>query len=50
MNNYFLHLGHVNVAEILLRHNSNVNAKDDNKDTPLHLAAWNGKFFLILRT
>ena len=33
------HMGHKDVAALLLAHEAEVNAKDNNGDTPLHLAA-----------
>jgi hypothetical protein len=36
------HLGHLEIAELLLRHGADVNARGDGGDTPLHEAANNG--------
>lgn len=41
-------LGHVNVTDLLIKHGSNVNAKDFLGNTPLHLAAENGKIVVNL--
>lgn len=45
---FVYHLGHENLVELLLRKGSNINAEDENKQTPLHLAVEKeGKLFNI---
>lgn len=41
--NFLIYLGHVKVAELLLKNGANIHAEEENKWTPLHLAAKNGK-------
>ena len=35
--------GQLECCEFLINHGANVNEKDKDGSTPLHLAAWNGK-------
>ena len=36
------HNGHLNIVEFLVSHGANVNAKNNNNETPLHIAWKNG--------
>lgn len=38
--------GTVNIAKLLIAHGANVNEKGFNGDSPLHIAAMNGKNFI----
>lgn len=46
-NDSLLRLGNANVTELLLQRGANIDAEDADKDTPLHMAARNGKLHLI---
>lgn len=38
-------MGHADTVDLLLRHDADINAKDRNQYTPLHVAAASGKQF-----
>lgn len=37
-------MGHIDTVELLLRYDADINAKDRNQYTPLHVATANGIF------
>lgn len=39
------HMGHVDTVELLLRGGADINAKDRNQYSPLHVAAASGMYF-----
>lgn len=44
---WFLGLGHFEIAKLLIENRANVNAKEENGETPLLKAAWNGNVIRI---
>lgn len=45
--NILCFLGATDIAKLLLDHGADVDARDNNNDTPLHLAALDGNYILF---
>lgn len=50
LSNFLCHLGHEKIADLLLKNGANINVENVDKETPLHVAASEGKFFFEMNS